>query len=276
LPFWLPLAVGLLLMAVPTIVSMAEQTWTLESGAHGPIVLATGLWLLHYDGLRLVDARQEDAKWGPALMLLALSLPVYVFGRAFDFISVEFVGLYLTFLALLLRLFGLGRLWRHAFPLFYLALAVPPPGWLIAHLTAPLQALVSGVAGDAASLLGYPVARQGVLLFVGPYQLLVEEACAGLNSIFGLGAISLLYIFLLHRASWRYSLLLLAAVLPIAILVNIIRILALIAITWRFGDATAQGFLHATTGLALFALALLLIFALDNLLERLIRRMRNA
>jgi exosortase len=272
LPFWWPLALGLMTMAVPTIINMAQQTWKLESGAHGPIVLATGFWLLHHDGLRLADARYEVDRWALTLAGLALSLPLYIFGRAFDFVSLEYVGLYGTFLTVLLRLFGLGSLRRHAFPLFYLALAVPPPGWLIASMTAPLQSLVSGAAGRIAMILGYPVARQGVLLFVGPYQLLVEEACSGLNSLFGLSAISLLYIFLTHRASWRYSLLLLAAVLPIAILVNIMRILALIAITWRFGDATAQGFLHGTTGLVLFAVALVLIFALDSLLEPLVRR----
>ena len=76
----------------------------------------------------------------------------------------------------------------------------------------------------------------------------------------------------MHRASWRYSLLLLALVLPIAIIVNIIRILALIAITYRFGDAAAQGFLHSTTGLVLFAAALLLIFGLDSLIGRILKR----
>jgi exosortase len=272
LPFWWPLALGLMTMAVPTMINMAQQTWKLDSGAHGPIVLATGFWLLHHDGLRLADARHDIDQWALTLAGLVLSLPLYIFGRAFDFVSLEYVGLYGTFLTVLLRLFGIGSLRRHAFPLFYLALAVPPPGWLIAGITAPLQNLVSGAAGGIATMLGYPVARQGVLLFVGPYQLLVEEACSGLNSLFGLSAISLLYIYLMHRASWGYSLLLLAAVLPIAILVNVMRILALIAITWRFGDATAQGFLHGTTGLALFAVALVLIFALDSLLKPLVGR----
>lgn len=271
-PFWWPLALGLMIMAVPTIINMAQQTWKLETGAHGPIVLATGFWLLHHDGLRLADARRDVTQGWLVLAILVPSLLVYIFARAFDFVSLEYVGLYGTFLANLVRLFGLQQLRRHAFPLFYLALAVPPPGWLIAGITAPLQTLVSNVAGQIALLIGYPVARQGVLLFVGPYQLLVEEACSGLNSLFGLSAVSLLYIFLMHRASWRYSLLLLAAVLPIAILVNVIRILALIAITFRFGDAAAQGFLHSTTGLALFAAALALIFALDRLLEPLVRR----
>ena len=270
--FWLPLLIGLAALAIPTIANLAQQTWQLESGAHGPIVLVTAFWLIHHDGLRPSDANREGHNWPLAFAGLIFSLLTYVFGRAFDFISIEFVGLYGVFVSVLIRLFGTRRLLRHRFPLFYLALAAPPPGWLMARLTMPLQSFVSGAASHIAALLDYPIARQGVLLFVGPYQLLVEEACSGLNSLFGLTAISLLYIYLMHRASWRYSLLLLALVLPIAIVVNVIRILALVAITCRFGDAAAQGFLHMTTGLVLFAVALLLIFGLDSLIGRILRR----
>ena len=269
---WLPLLAGLLALAIPTIASLAHQTWQLESGAHGPIVLVTAFWLLYHDGLRPSQASREGHQWPLALTCLGASLMVYIFGRAYDFISIEFVGLYGAFVSVLIRLFGVGRLLTNRFPLFYLALATPPPGWLIARLTVPLQSFVSAAAGHIAALLNYPIARQGVLLFVGPYQLLVEEACSGLNSLFGLTAISLLYIYLMHRASWRYSLLLLALVLPIAIIVNIIRILVLIAITYRFGDAAAQGFLHSTTGLVLFATALLLIFGLDSFIGRILKR----
>ena len=269
---WLPLLAGLLALAIPTIASLAQQTWQLESGAHGPIVLVTGFWLLYHDGLRPSQASREGYQWPLALTCLGASLMVYIFGRAYDFISIEFVGLYGAFVSVLIRLLGVDRLLTHRFPLFYLALATPPPGWLMARLTVPLQSFVSAASGYIAVLLDYPIARQGVLLFVGPYQLLVEEACSGLNSLFGLTAISLLYIYLMHRASWRYSLLLLALVLPIAIIVNIIRILALIAITYRFGDAAAQGFLHSTTGLVLFAAALLLIFGLDSLIGRILKR----
>ncbi|MBK5265344.1 MAG: exosortase, partial [Alphaproteobacteria bacterium] len=35
---------GLAAMAVPTLVSLARMAWSTEAGAHGPIVLATGLW----------------------------------------------------------------------------------------------------------------------------------------------------------------------------------------------------------------------------------------
>ena len=115
--------------------------------------------------------------------------------------------------------------------------------------------------------MGIPITREGVTLFVAQYQLLVEDACSGMNSLVGLIAISLFYIYLLRNASWRYSLVLLCLVIPIAIIANIIRIIVLVLLTYFFGDAVAQGFLHNLAGLFLFATALMLVFGVDNLIS---------
>lgn len=265
-PHWWPLLLGLLILAVPTVMSLAGDAWSSDTGAHGPIVMATGLWLLHHDGFRVPPAG-APAHWIAAAPILAPGLLVYVFGRAYDFISIEGLGLYLVFIGIVVRLSGLQVLRRHAFPLFYLALCLPPPGWVMTTVTAPLQVLVSRAAEGITALIGLPIARDGVVLHVAQYQLLVEDACAGLNSLFGLSAISLLYIFLAHRASLRHAGILLLAVIPIAIIANIIRVVGLILITYFFGNAAAQGFMHSTTGMVMFILGLLLIMAFDKLLS---------
>lgn len=260
---WWPLLAGLLVLAVPTVIGLGRQTWSTEAGAHGPIVISTALWLLYHDGMTLRNAR-ATAAWPLVAAALVPAFAIYAFGRAFDFISLEAAGLYAVFVAICLRLFGIDALRRHAFPLFYLAFAIPPPGWLIERLTAPLQTFVSYAAAGLVDAAGYPVAHQGVSLFVAQYQLLVEDACAGMNSLIGLIAISLFYIYLLHRSSWRYALALTALIVPVAIAVNVVRVVALILITYYFGDEAAQGFLHVTTGIVLFGLALLFIFGIDK------------
>ena len=121
-------------------------------------------------------------------------------------------------------------------------------------------------------MVGYPIVRQGVTLYVAQYQLLVEDACAGLNSLVSLTAISLFYIYLLHNATWRYSLMLVAWIIPLAILANVIRIIILVLLTYHFGDAAAQGFLHSTAGLVMFATALLGIFLVDGVTQAVQRR----
>lgn len=268
---WFPLLAGFLVLAVPTIISLGRQTWSTELGAHGPIVVATGLWLLHHEGLSFAKARAA-APWPMLLIALVPAFGLYAFGRAYDFISLEVFSLYAIMIIFMVRLFGVRDVWKLAFPLLYLAFVIPLPGWLLDNVTAPLRLFVSQAAEWLTAMLGYPVARQGVALVVAQYQLLVEDACAGMNSLVGLTAVSLFYIFMIRRASWRYALFLVLLILPVAVLVNIVRVLVLILITYHFGDEAAQGFLHGTTGMVLFALALLIIFGLDMVFWRIRQR----
>lgn len=271
---WAPLAV-FLLVAAPTFYRLGVQVWSRDIGAHGPIVLATGLWLLWR---RLPDMTAE-AKPGPLLLTIlgiVVSLPIYAFGRAYDVISLEAAGLYGFALSLLHDRFGLWTLARNWFPIMYLGLLLPLPGWMIDQFTAPLKLLVSMLSFGIVEPLGVPIVREGVTMTVGPYQLLVEDACSGLNSLIGLIAITLFYIYLLRNAGWRYSLFLLFLIIPVAIAANVLRIVTLILLTYYFGDAVGQGFLHITAGLFLFAVALVLMFAIDNVASRFLRKKESA
>lgn len=260
-----PLLLGFAALAIPTVATLGQQVWSREAGAHGPIVLGTGAWLLWRAAPELKAIAQPGKIWLTALIMV-LALPLYVFGRAYDYISLEVAGLYGVGLGMLHAHIGVRAMLKIWFPLLYLGFLVPPPGWFIDGITAPLKLFVSYITTAGLQVIGIPVFREGVTLMVAQYQLLVEDACSGMNSITGLIAITLFYIYLLRRASWRYSLLLAALVIPIAVMANIIRVATLVLLTYFFGDAVAQGFLHMAAGLLLFTSALLLVFAVDNLL----------
>lgn len=266
-----PLLLALAVLAVPTAVTLGEQVWSTEAGAHGPIVLVTGLWLL-WRKMPELRALAKPGAWWLTALLLAIALPIYVFGRAYDFISLEVAGLYGVGVAMMHARFGFQALFKNWFPLLYLAFLVPPPGWVMDGITAPLKLFVSYVTTGALQFFGVPVYREGVTLMIAQYQLLVEDACSGMNSMTGLIAISLFYIYLLRNASWRYSLFLVCLVIPIAVIANIIRVATLVLLTYFFGDAVAQGFLHMAAGLLLFTSALLLVFLVDNLMSYVLRR----
>lgn len=261
-----PLLIGFLAVLVPTLANLARQSWSSEAGAHGPIVLATGLWLLSYNKITMRDA--GPLPWATWLLPALAGWALYAFGRAFDFLSLEAGAVYLLGLVAALTLVGPRELRRHLFPWFYLAFAIPAPGWLLDKLTLPLRNFVSFAAVEMLQPLGYPVAQQGVSLAIAQYQLLVEDACSGMNSLTGLVAISQFYIYFMHRASLRYALVLVALVIPIAVFVNVLRVITLVLLTYHQGDAVAQGFLHETAGMALFVVALLITYLLDMLLQR--------
>ena len=253
-------------MVLPTLYSLATGPWTTEAGVQGPIVLATGTWLL----LRRLPEIRAKAVHGSlpiATAMMLAAIPLYIFGRAFDFISIEVAAMLLALLATAYAYVGFEVLKALWFPIFYLGFMVPLPGWVLDYITLPLKQLVSEVVTTTLQWLGYPIARVGVTIYIAQYQLLVEDACAGLNSLVSLISIGLFYVYILHNSSAKYSMLLLMLVIPIAILANVVRVMALVLLTYYFGDAVAQGFLHNFAGMVTFTSALLLIFLVDTLLR---------
>jgi exosortase B len=266
-----PIVIGFAALAIPTAIHLAEQSWSRESGAQGPIIIATGGWLLY----RQWQEMRQQARPGPAwltALVMVVSLAAYAFGRAYDFITLEAGGVFGVGLAILNATIGPRQMLRQWFPLIYLAFAVPPPQFMLDSLTAPLKQFVSVAATHLLSAAGYPISREGVILFVAQYELLVEDACSGMNSLFGLTAIGLFYVYLMRGSSWLHSLLLTAFIIPIAIGANVLRIMTLVLITYYLGNEAAQGFLHGAAGIVLFVFALGLVFAVDQLLSLVVKR----
>lgn len=257
---------GCLAIALPTLAFVARESWSTEQGAHGPIVLATGGWLLW----QLWPAAEPVAKRPPVwriALLLSIALIGYLLARIAQVVEIE--G-YFMYASVLIGLYGLigGRAMRKLwFPLFYLAFMFPPPDTIVYAITLPMKIGVSQVAIAILHALGYPIAGQGVMIYVGQYELLVAAACSGLNSIISLSAISLFYIYVRHEAEWRYAAFLVLLIVPVALIANLARVMILILLTYHAGDAAAQGFLHNFAGIVMFAVALITIFALDAVLK---------
>jgi exosortase len=119
---------------------------------------------------------------------------------------------------------------------------------------------------------GYPIARSGVIITVGQYQLLVADACSGLRSMFSLAALGTLFMYMMARESRVHNALMLASIIPVAMISNIVRVIALVLVTYHFGDEAGQGFLHGAAGMVLMLVALAAFFALDAVLLWLIPR----
>lgn len=258
---------GVAAMAVPTFITMARQHWTTEEGVHGPIILATGLWLIWRERKMLAAEARPLENWLWVIPLAALGC-TWVFARVFGIQSVETASLYLVMVLLGLVYLGPGVMRKMWFPVVYLAFLIIPPGSLIVDLTQPLKIWISATAVELLHLAGYPVAHSGAVIQVGQYQLLVATACAGLMSLFSLTAIGLFYVHLNWHANLRRAAILVLAIIPIALLANLVRVIALILLTYHAGSSVGQGIMHDTAGMITFALALLGMFAMDQVVSR--------
>ena len=263
---WWPVALGLLALYVPTFVNVAGTLWQQEEHAHGPIVLVVALWLGWQQRHALaLDAAGTGGR-GAGIVLVAFGLLCYVLGRSQDIVVLDVGSLLPVLAGTLLVAGGWPALRAFWFPLLFLVFMVPIPGVVLDALTGPLKQSVSQVAESLLYASGYPVARTGVVLSVGQYQLLVADACSGLNSMFSLTALGLLYLHVMKYRSAVRNGILLASILPIAFVANIVRVMILVLVTYHFGDEAGQGFVHGFAGMVLFVVALLLLFCLDSAL----------
>ncbi len=264
---WLVLLAGLLLLYVPTSIDLARGLWREDEYAHGPIVLAVFVWLVWRARAVLLDDTGERAPWlGGALFAFGLAL--YVVGRSQGLALFEVASHIPVIAGVLLMFRGPGAVRRLAFPLGFLFFLVPLPGFVLERLTSPLKQLVSATVETLLRTLGYPVLREGVVLTVGDHQMLVADACSGLNSLYSLFALGLLYAHLTGPSSRARISLLMLGVVPIAIAANVLRVLALVLITYYSGEEAAQGFMHNFAGMLVFVTALLMLLGYDKVLRR--------
>lgn len=267
--------VGYLALYLPTFFDLYRTIWATDEQGHGPIILAVTLWLLYRRRVELfaVPARPS---LGLGSLSLLFGLLLYVFGRSQAIIMFE-VGSQIPVLVGLLLIFkGWAAVRLAWFPLFFLIFMVPLPGALVVAVTGPLKSAVSAVASTILYQTGYPVGRSGVVLTVGQYQLLVADACAGLNSMFTLEALGMLYMNLMNYKSVARNVTLALLLIPISFCANIIRVMILVLVTYYFGDEAGQGFIHGFAGMVLFMAGLGMMLVVDKPLGWLLEPKRQS
>ena len=266
---WFLALAGFAAMYVPVYWWAANSIWQTDEQAHGALILGVMVWL--FWGLREQIAA-VPAQPAPRLgwTLFGLGVFVYVFGRVFGISIFEFGSQPLVAAGILLLLKGPAATRIAWFALFYFIFMIPLPGIIVDAVTGPLKRWISVIVVELLYAVGYPISRNGVILEIGQYQMLVADACSGLHSMYSLSALGTLFMYVMNRTSRLHNAIMLACILPIAFIANIVRVIVLVLITYHLGDEAGQGFLHGMAGMVLMLVALLAFFSLDTLLARML------
>ena len=195
-------------------------------------------------------------------------LIIFVLGRLFPVMTLEVWGLFIMASGLVMALAPPDELRSALFIGFSGTVLV------ILGRIAP-EALSSKLAISIASITAMllnstliPSVAHGVVVYFGPYSAEVAHACSGMNSIFSLIALSVLYLREgTQRKLWHMAVLV-ALVIPVAVLTNTIRVIMLVLATWYIGEGFAQWVFHDVAGILVFVLALALLALSDLLLFR--------
>ena len=259
------------MLYVPSLFDLFNGIWVKDEQMHGPIVLGIACWLLYrnWNGMQSASSSQSTSNWGWSFSVFALLL--YTLGRSQDIVLFEVGSVIWMLIGIILLTKGTAALKAQWFALFFMLFMVPLPGVIVDAVTLPMKMAVSFVAEHILFAIGYPIGRNGVILQIGQYMLLVADACAGLHTLLTLEALGLLYLNLVRRQSTFRNITLAILIVPISFSANVIRVMVLSLITYHFGDEAGQGFLHGFAGMVLFLSALMLIIGFDTLLHSLER-----
>jgi len=271
IPEWWPIMLGMLVLYLPTFYDLFSGLWATEEQMHGPIILTLSAWLIFRLWPRMIEksAGKPVSVMGWAVFVIALVF--YIIGRSQNIMLFELGSVIWMLAAILLIKRGSSALKVMWFPLFFLFFMIPLPGTVVIVLTMPMKMAVSYVSEQILYWADYPIARNGVILQIGQYQLLVADACAGLQTLLTLEALGLFYLNVVRHTSVFRNVALAILIVPISFTANVIRVITLTLITYYLGDEAGQGFLHGFAGIVLFLSALILILSMDALLQFIVR-----
>ena len=264
---WPALLIGSVLTAyTPTVLSLIDGPWQTEQEGHGPMIIAASIWLVWQSRERLKAAKISPVPVIGWLVLLIGLLLLFLARIQQGLLTVEVFSIVPVIAGSVLLTAGWPMLRTLAFPIAFLFFAVPMPDWLIDAATVPLKVFISNIVTKVLYATGFPVAQNGVMIMIGSYQLLVKDACSGMNSIFALSAIGVFYAYAFRWEEKVRSVLLLLSIIPITIIANFIRVFSLVLIAYYGGPDMLEGIVHDLTGIGLFVVAVVLLFLFDGFL----------
>jgi exosortase len=205
--------------------------------------------------------------YGPGIILLIISLLFYIASLVGEIVVFARIAFILIFISLIVFNLGLDVFKRTYFPLFFLFFMIPIPETLYTMVAFPLQIFASKVSANIVYSIGIPVVREGNVLHMTNCSLEVAEACSGIRSLFSYVTIGVFFIHL-SKASIIKKIILLSSTIPLALMANITRVSSSCVLAHFYGGEVAKGFLHEFSGIAVFALGIVMILLLDVLLNK--------
>jgi len=263
----IPVVGAVLLLYGPAYVDLAGGLWQTDAQAHAPLVGIIA-WALLWRALAQLTNGEDDRCSMFALPGLGAGVLLAYVGLTQEMHLLTMASQPLVLAGGIAWMYGRSGLRAAWFPLLFMLFMVPLPGVFIDAITGELKTWISVIAEEMLYAAGYPIARTGVMLTIGQYQLLVADACSGLHSMISLSALGTLYVKLIQPRDSVHTLALLVSLIPIAFAANLVRVVTLVLVTYYEGDAIART-LHDALGLSVFVIALLLLIGLDTALARL-------
>jgi len=232
--------------------------------SYGFFILPISCYILWQKRNTLSRLPNISSKLG--LVVLIFSLAFYILATIAGILTITAISMIFALAGVVIYLWGLNVFKEVMFPLFFLLFMIPIPAQIYSSITSKLQLLVSETSVWFSILLNLPAYREGNIIYLPEQTLQVVSACSGLRSLTSIMTISVILGYLtLNSIFLRFILFCIG--IPVAILVNIIRVLLVILAFYYFKYDLTDGFEHTILGVAIFILALILLMIMKGILS---------
>ncbi|MGH7658844.1 MAG: exosortase/archaeosortase family protein, partial [Gemmatimonadales bacterium] len=238
-----------LLFAEP-IALLVRDWWNDPEAGHGLLLAPIAIWLVWRAGIRTNPTPNRAL----GIFLLASGIILrYLSGLAAELFTMRF-SMLLALAGIICFIWGWRQVLHWWLPLTLLLLSIPIPAILTDTLALPLQLKASAMGAALLEFRHVPVRLLGNVILLPGQSLFVTEACSGLRSLTALLALGVLIggLWLRHPVT-RIMLLLLT--LPVAILINAVRVFLTGFLVYNVSPEMGRGFMHLSEGWLLFVIA---------------------
>jgi len=240
---------------LPVFIELTHIWLTSADYSHGFLVLPISLYMVWQKRSRLMSIEIQPSWAGSVLLVPGLLL----YGAAFvtNFNSLVYLSMLIIIVGIIILSAGTRFARELLFPILFLLFMFPIPSSYYIMITNPLKLMITNISALIMGSMGIPVLQDGNLLFFANTQLEVAEACSGVRSLYSYLMLGCL--FAVFSIRLRTKLILILSAIPLAILVNIVRVTVTGVLSNYYGPEVAQGFFHEFTGFILFAVGFVLL-----------------
>ena len=264
----------LTLIYAPILSAMVEHWRIVPDYSHGFLIVPLAFIFAYEKKYLLQAATLKGSWWGVGLLAVGLSL--LALGQLGSLLAPLRAGYVFGMMGLVLLLLGKDAFVLLLFPMAFLLMMVPLPQSVVNIIAFPLQLIAAEWAVSLLQLIGIPVLLEGNIIHLAGGDLFVAEACSGLRSLMALLTLGIVFAHFFRRESLFQQILLVASTIPIAIVVNSLRVAVTGILAHTYGQETATGFIHEFQGIITFSLAFLLLLGESKILARLLDRGKDA
>jgi exosortase len=254
-----------LLAYIPTFVWMYDRWMAHDTYySHGvlvPFISAVIVWLIRDEFAKLA-IKPMGIGW----MLFAVGIVIHALSMLMTVYFTSGFSLLLVLAGLVLLFLGKDYLKHLAFPILFLVFMIPLPLVAIANMSFRLKIFAAQMATMIINAVGVPAMRDGSVIKTMHSYLMVEDPCSGIRSLIALIALGALMAYFTKTNIIKRSVIFVSSI-PIAVIANIFRIVALSLVSEIYGAKYATGVFHDTMGILVFVIAFAGLSVVGKMLE---------